>query len=145
MLYINTAEKRLLVAVRRIKKWIQPRQTVDLNTTDVRMLGSNGQYMRPATEAQADATKAAKEAVEAPAKKESNPKKKDKAPEKTDKELRKALSDTLKAMTKDELTELGEDKLGVDVKSRDKKDAIIKKLLAEAKKQGYASVLKKVG
>lgn len=146
MLYINTGEKRLLVAVRRIKKWIYPGASVDLNSIDIRMLGANGQYMRPATEAQAKV--AAEKKATAPAEEKKAPAKKKaaaKSPEKSDKQLRKELSDALNEMTKDELTDFGEDQLGYDVKSRDKKADIIKKLLGAAKKIGYAKVLKKVG
>lgn len=142
MLYINTAGKRLLIAVRRIKKWIQPGQTIDLNTIDVRMLGANGQHMRLATEAQSEVARETKEVVREQPKKESKSKA-ETVPAKSDSELRKELSDILKSMSKDELTELCT-KTETSFKSRDKKDDIIKKLLTSAKKLGYDSVLKKV-
>jgi len=171
MLYINKAKVRKLIGVRRVKKWIQPGETVDLDSFDVRNLGMNSVYFeayvpepeeKPAPPAEEPKTEEPK--VDEPAdsgddeKKEpekKEPEKKD-PPKKSKKELeaekkaakkkeadaRKALKESLTGMTKVRLIEVGEEVIGVDVKSRDTKDAIIKQLMKAAKDKGYEYVLK---
>lgn len=171
MLYENTAKVRKLVAVRRVKKWVRPGGIVDLDSTDIRMLGRNGAFFSPVGSAKSTNKKQAPAATKAqPAekpvakkepKKQDNKKvdKKDKpAPKKKEdkkakkdidkkakesaarKELQKAFSDKTKA----QLIEFGEGVLGYDVRSNDRKDVIIKKLLKVSKDIGYSKVLKKL-
>lgn len=138
MRYINTADHRLLVAIRMTKKWVTPNQVVDLSAIDIRMLGANGAFMRPATEE--EIAKAAPGIPNAPTPVTSGAV----TPKPTnDKANRKALKETLGEYTKADLADVAK-KLGVEVRSKDNMAAIMKKIMAAAKKAGYAATLKKV-
>ncbi|MCK5643790.1 MAG: hypothetical protein KAJ19_23520 [Gammaproteobacteria bacterium] len=141
MRYINTTERRLLIAMRMVKKWVAPKQVVNLSPIDIRMLGANGAFMRPATpEEISEATSEAAIASAPMASGAAAPKKTD------DKADRKALKEALEDYTKAGLVDIAKG-LDVEVKSRDNMAAITKKIMAAAKKTGYvayAAVLKKV-
>lgn len=128
MLYINVAKVRKLVGVRRIKRWVQPGETIDLDASDIRMLGANAAYIVLYTEDTEDLAKETDSADEAT--------KKDQ-----EKEDKKKLAESLKGCRKDRLIEIAEGILGLDVLSKSKKNDIIKEIMKEAKKKGYAWVL----
>jgi len=165
MLYKNTAKVRKLIGVRRKKTWVQPGETVDLDSFDVRHLGMNAAFFEPfkpepVEKPEPPAEEPKDEApAEKPADKKEEPEKKEpptktkkqleadkkaeqKAAKKKESDARKALKESLTGMTKTRLIEVGEDVIGVDVKSRDRKEDIIKQLLKAAKDKGYEYVLK---
>ena len=133
MLYVNNSDQRKRVTQKMMKVWVQPGQTIELNSNDRRVLGFNAASVVP-VEADAPAQK--------PTKKKAAKKAAVKAPEMNDKEARKALSESFNGFRKDRLIEIGENVLKVDVKNRDPKGKIIKQLLKASKTKGYAWVLK---
>jgi len=171
MLYINIAKVRKLVGVRRVKKWIQPGETVDLDSFDVRNLGMNATFFEPHVPEKKEETPEPKEAADkapeavdetvettdetAEASDEKEEVEKDAPPEKSKKEIeagkkaakkkeadaRKALKESLEGMTKVRLIEVAEEVVGIDVKSRDTKDTILKQVLKASKAKGYTYVL----
>lgn len=135
-LYENIAKVRKLVGVRRVKRWIPPGEQVDLDSTDARHLGGNAAFMRLTKNIKKkDDKKSADE--KAPSKKTTSDKP-DKQQIETD---RKALNESLRGMTKVRIIEVAEGVVGMDVLSRDKKDALIKKVMNAAKEKGYRYVL----
>lgn len=161
MLYINTAKVRKLIGVRRMKKWIQPGGTVDLDSYDARTLGGNAGFFilyKPEPKEKVEAT-SPKETKDEDANNQGAPADKDgdkirttgsekevkaekEAAKKQESEDRKALKESLEGMTKARLIEVAESVVKIDVKPKDNKAKILKKILKASKDKGYAYVLK---
>lgn len=135
MLYINNAKVRKLIGVKRQKRWVGPGETVNLDSYDIRTIGANAIFFEP--------YKGSK--LKKPAEKKVAPAdKKNTAKEAKEKEAddKKALKESLEGMTKVRLIEVAEGVVGIDVKSRDNKAKILKRVLKASKEKGYAYVLK---
>jgi len=139
-LYENIAKVRKLVAVRRVKRWIAPGERVDLDSTDVRHLGGNAAFMRLVDDnTNIKPKKIDSKSKKSPVKKETKPVQPDKKQLAVD---RKELKESLEGMTKKRIMEIGEELLDIDLKWADKKDKLIKDVLAAAKSQNkYRYVL----
>ena len=142
MQYINSGERRLLVCIRMMKKWVAPSQVVNLSPIDIRMLGANGVYMRPATEEERATSRVSDTTPMKQANVPTTPSK-PAAKKPDEKASRKALKEALEEYTKSGLTDIA-NLFGAELKSKDNKAAIEKKIMAAAKKMGYAEALKKV-
>jgi len=161
MKYKNIDTQRRLIAVNRVKRWVQPNEVLDLSSIDVRMLGPNGAHVRQVDQttplglpeaikkapvAQPTAAPVKKEEPSPAPKKKSATKKPKKKAEPTAAELkeqRAELKEYLEEMNKGELYSFGEDNLDIDLKYKDKKETMVKKVLNAAKKVGYKKIIRK--
>ena len=157
MIYVNQSDQRKLVTKSMMKVWVQPGQEIDLSSNDRRVLGLNSLYIVPIEEYSAPAPVVKKpDNVAAKVVKKEAPKKTEKVvaknvvkknpapkkPEMTEVEARNLLKESMLGCTKARLIEIGEEVLGVDVKTKDTKDKILKQVMKASKKKGYAWVLK---
>jgi hypothetical protein len=169
MLYRNTSDKPKLASVKRMKQWVQPGATVDLDNNDVRLIGANGVFFSIVTskdpakeERRARRARSRARKVERLAKRAAATKKKKsggalkRAVKKVTRKLkslptkqelsaqRKQLKDKLdNEMNKGAVIYFAEEVLGIDVKSGHTKDKIVKAVLSAAKDYGYKKALKK--
>ena len=129
-LYKNTAKVRKFIGVRRIKRWVAPNETVDLDATDVRLLGGNAGCMRLANKKIASKKKAKTVTSDVSEKRQEAIDKKD-------------LKESLEGMTKERIIEVAETVVGIDVLWKTKKADLVKQVLKASKDKGYRYVLKK--
>jgi len=134
MLYTNNAKVRKLIGVKRVKKWIKPGETVDLDSFDARTLGGNAAFFSLSTKKHKDIVE-----ITSPDKNVEDIKK---VAKKNESEIKKALKESLEGMTKARLVEVAEKIIGIDVKSKANKATILNQILKAAKEKGYAYVLK---
>jgi len=155
MKYKNSSSERKLIPIDRIKTWVQPNEVVDLSSIDLRTIGSNGRFMKKVSDStpiglpQAKKIPVVEKKEKTPLVKESKPastkkKKKKEVSAKDLKVQRAKLKEVLESMNKGELYAFGEDNLKIDLKFKDKKDVLVKRVLDAAKKVGYQKILRKV-
>jgi len=166
MKYMNISTERKLIPIGRVRTWVQPKEVVDLSGIDLQTMGSNSRFMKRVSQTTPVGLKKAEAPVglkkaEAPVKKapvEKAPVKKEsiikkaikkvaKKKEPDAKELRQQraeLKAALEEMNKGELYAFGEDNLDIDLRFKDKKDVLVKRVLDASKKVGYKKILRKI-
>ena len=169
MLYVNISKERKLIPSKRVKKWVNHGEVVEVDEVDRKFLGSNASALMPKEEFDKRRkrrrakirrrkrlrAKAALKIENKDTEKVTLKKKIKKAIKKVLpkankptaaelKEQRAELKEALSDKNKKDLYNFGKDVLDINSKWTDKKDSILLKILNAAKKVGYKDILKKV-
>jgi len=120
--------------------WVNPNDSVDLQSSDIKLLGPNLRFMKKIIQKELNSLNK----IESKNKKILTRVKNKKETIQESKDIRLELKTELENKNKDDIITFAEESLKMNIKLKNKKGILITKILLKARSLGYKNILKKI-